>query len=132
MRSGPLKASRRHPCLITVLAALLALQAIAWLIIGLTTLLSVGGFLAIALVIMGPAGLVLSWGLWTLKRWAFWITVVISVIDLIIDIFGWIQPQPGVTLRELVPNMVLSAFILVALFMPEVGPIHTLLTRGAR
>jgi uncharacterized membrane protein (DUF2068 family) len=120
MRTRPLKASRRHPFLITVLAVLLALQAIAWLIIGITTLLSVGGFLAVTLLIMGLAGLILSWGLWTLKRWAFWITVVISAIDIIIDIFGWIQPQPGITVRELVPNMVLSAFILVALFMPEV------------
>jgi hypothetical protein len=114
------KASRRHPFLITVLAVLLAIQAIAWLIIGLTTLLSVGGFLAVTLLIMGLVGLMLSWGLWSLKRWAFWITVVISAIDLIVDMLGWIQPQPGVTVRELVPNMVLSAFILVALFMPDV------------
>ncbi|HEX6552235.1 MAG TPA: DUF2127 domain-containing protein [Ktedonobacteraceae bacterium] len=120
MRTTLRKASRRPPFLITVLAVLLALQAIAWLIIGLTTLLAVGGFLAVALVAMGLVGLLLSWGLWTLKRWAFWITVVMSVIDLIVDMLGWIQPQPGVTVRELVPNMVLSAFILVALFMPKV------------
>ena len=112
--------SRRRPFLITVLAVLLALQAITWLIIGLTTFLAVGGFLAVSLLIMGLVGLLLSWGLWTLKRWAFWVTVVISAIDLIVDILGWIQPQLGVAVQELVPNMVLSAFILVALFMPEV------------
>ena len=120
MRTTRPQASRRHPFLITVLAVLLVLHAFAWLIIGLTTWLSVGGFLAIALLIMGLVGLLLAWGLWTLKRWAFWITVVISAIDLIVDILGWIQPLSGVTVRELVPNMVLSVFILVALFMPEV------------
>jgi uncharacterized membrane protein (DUF2068 family) len=120
MRTTRPKASRRKPFLITVLAVLLALHATAWLIIGFTTLLSVGGFLAVTLLIMGLVGLMLSWGLWSLKRWAFWITVVISAIDLIVDMLGWIQPQPGVTVRELVPNMVLSAFILVALFMPDV------------
>jgi uncharacterized membrane protein (DUF2068 family) len=112
--------SRRRPFLITVLAVLLALQAITWLIIGLTTFLAAGGFLAVSLLIMGLVGLLLAWGLWTLKRWAFWVTVVISAIDLIVDILGWIQPQLGVAVQELVPNMVLSAFILVALFMPDV------------
>jgi uncharacterized membrane protein (DUF2068 family) len=92
----------------------------AWLLIGLTTFLAAGGFLAVSLLIMGLIGLLLSWGLWTLKRWAFWVTVVISAIDLIVDILGWIQPQLGVAVQELVPNMVLSAFILVALFMPDV------------
>lgn len=111
---------RRRPFLITVLAVLLALQAIAWLVIGLTAFLATGGFLAVSLLIMGLVGLLLSWGVWTLKRWAFWVTVVISAIDLIVDILGWIQPQLGVVVQELVPNMVLSAFILVALFMPDV------------
>lgn len=120
MHNTILGTSRRRPFLVTVLAVLLALQAIAWLIIGFTTLLAAGGFLAISLLIMGLVGLLLSWGLWTLKRWAFWVTVVISAIDLIVDILGWIQPQLGVAVQELVPNMVLSAFILVALFMPDV------------
>lgn len=39
MHNTLLGTSRRHAFLITVLAVLLALQAIAWLIIGLTTLL---------------------------------------------------------------------------------------------
>ena len=120
MHNMILGTSRRRPFLITVLAVLLALQAIAWLIIGLTTFLAAGGFLAVSLLIMGLIGLLLSWGLWTLKRWAFWVTVVISAIDLLVDILGWIQPQLGVAVQELVPNMVLSAFILVALFMPDV------------
>ena len=112
--------SRRRPFLVRVLAVLLALQAIAWLIIGLTTLLTAGGFLAVSLLIMGLVGLMLAWELWMLKRWAFWATIVISAIDLIVDMLGLIRPQLGVTVRELVPNMVLSAFILVALFMPDV------------
>ena|SRR5436190_14522930 len=120
MHNTILGTSRRRPFLVTVLAVLLALQAIAWLIIGFTTLLTAGGFLAVSLLIMGLVGLLLAWGLWTLKRWAFWVTVVISAIDLIVDILGWIQPQLGVAVQELVPNMVLSAFILVALFMPDV------------
>jgi len=120
MHNTLLGTSRRRPFLVRVLAVLLALQAIAWLIIGFTTLLTAGGFLAVSLLIMGLVGLLLAWGLWTLKRWAFWVTVVISAIDLIVDILGWIQPQLGVAVQELVPNMVLSAFILVALFMPDV------------
>ena len=120
MHNTLLGTSRRRPFLVRVLAVLLALQAIAWLIIGFTTLLTAGGFLAVSLLIMGLVGLLLAWGLWTLKRWAFWVTVVISAIDLIVDILGWIQPQLGVAVQELVPNMVLSAFILVVLFMPDV------------
>ena len=36
------------------------------------------------------------WGLGTLKRWAFWATVILMVLDLLSSVFGLTQPITGI------------------------------------
>ena len=145
MQNTSMEMPRRRPLGVSIIAILEAIEGIFFLVLAILALVAViaaansagativngytitgavvsavAGVLAGVFLVVGLLSLLFAWGLWTLKRWAFWVTVVISAIDLIVDILGWIQPQLGVAVQELVPNMVLSAFILVALFMPDV------------
>ena len=53
-------------------------------------LLLAGGVPALGIIslILGVLYLVLAWGLWTLKPWAFWGTVILEALTLITGIFG--------------------------------------------
>jgi uncharacterized membrane protein (DUF2068 family) len=90
---------RERPLGITIIAAVLgisALLALVLLILGLThiSMLGIGDqmsptvsiVLEIALVV-GFFEVAVAWGLWTLKPWAFWTTVIVEAIRFIIALY---------------------------------------------
>jgi hypothetical protein len=90
---------RSRPLGITIIAAVLgisALLAVVILILGLTHV-SVAGLgsqmsplasivLLIALI-LGMFEVALAWGLWTLRPWAFWTTVVVEAVRFIVALY---------------------------------------------
>jgi hypothetical protein len=104
------EAPRKRPTGVTAIAVLLCIQGIfrvlaaIFFLLGallggwvLTTSSVIVGFLAGVLVLLlGLAWLYIAWGLWTLKRWAYWTAVILLAFDLLISLFGLTLPISGV------------------------------------
>ncbi|SRR5579875_1133800 len=66
------------------------------------------------ILLEGVLALVFAWGLWTLQRWAFWATIVISTLMLIFNIFALIRHSGSVTwtiIDMILPVVILLYFI---------------------
>ncbi len=73
---------RTRPLPVTIAAILLALLSLANFLAPL--MLPAGaGAIAYLIVLLGVLGLVAAGGLWMLKRWALWLTIVISVLNIL-------------------------------------------------
>ncbi len=69
-------------------------------------------------VVLGVLGLVGAAGLWMLKRWGLWITVVVSVLNLLAAAPG-IGGGPNAVLRTAaLVGVVVSALIIVLVLLP--------------
>ena len=106
--------TRARPLGITIISIILAVEGILGIISGIV-LLSAGGAigtLGIITLILGVLHLVLAWGLWTLKTWAFWGTVILEVLVLIDGIFGLGQGQqaPGIL------SLIFAVVVLIYMF----------------
>src|SRR5215218_6593291 len=54
-------------------------------------------------IVLGIVGLAAAVGLWMLKRWSFWLTIVVSVVNILLNVFG----------LAIVPTVALQAVIAV-------------------
>src|SRR5215210_6814720 len=89
-----------RPMPVTVAVILLALLSFANV---LTTFLPSGGVPAFVIYlgfVLGVLGLIGAVGLWMLKRWALWLTIVISVLNILSAAPG-LAFAPNATLRVL-------------------------------
>jgi len=129
-----LETPRKRPLLVTIMALLLALQGAVWLVLGIlafigvitngkidvlgaasdTTSLDV---LAVTWLVSAVAALFFSWALWTLKRWAFWATLIIELGNILAGSLLLIRPNPNTlfpySLGEIVISMIVAIIILV-------------------
>src|SRR5437588_13023586 len=91
--------TRARPLGITIISIILAVEGILGIISGIV-LLGAVGTLGIITLILGVMHLVLAWGLWTLKTWAFWGTVILEVLFLIDGSFGLGQGRQAHGIRS--------------------------------
>ena len=125
--------SRQRPIGVTILSVLLGIQGIVELILGIVALVVVfaightivvhghttighvvdalGGVLGVVSLIVGLVTLLLAWGLWTLKSWAFWFTVIIEVISLIRHLLEFASPNHSTV--SIVIGLILPVVILL-------------------
>jgi uncharacterized membrane protein (DUF2068 family) len=75
--------TRRRPLGVTIIAIITAIAGIYEIVIGILTLIILIGIVPL---ILGILALILAVGLWNLRRWAFWATVVIAAFNIIDDI----------------------------------------------
>ncbi|GHO89261.1 DUF2127 domain-containing protein [Dictyobacter formicarum] len=101
---------QRRPLGVTIIAVLEAIGGV-FEILGGILLLNVSAAAAIIAIIMGIIALVLAWGLWTLKPWAFWVAVVLEAISLVYGIFLLVNGNTGALLQA-----VIALAILIYLF----------------
>lgn len=83
--------TRARPLGITIIAVILAIQGILGIIAGIMLLSASGGVfgtLGIITLILGVLYLVLAYGLWTLKTWAYWGTIILEILALLNGILG--------------------------------------------
>lgn len=92
--------------LIESMAAQMALQPLVPLLLG-----AVSAFL----IAMGGLLLVIGWGLWTGRKWAWWLQVLISAFSAVSSLIGLLM----LNLLELVP-LAISALVLYYFFKPHV------------
>lgn len=118
---------KRRPVGVTILAILMGIQGSLQIIYGFLALLAVPGYattygnagalVAITLwgfLISGAILLALAYGLWTLKSWAFWTTVFLEGLNLIVGIISMFTSYyPWAVLLSLIIPAVILIYLLV-------------------
>ena len=117
--------TKSRPLGVSILAILLALQGIFEIGYGLfmmtSTFISVVSFGNMVMVrqvspwaflLSGVLALLLAYGLWTLQKWAFWVTVILEAINLVggaLALFTAYNPE-AVLLSMVIPAVILIYF----------------------
>src|SRR5258708_5592984 len=87
----------RRPLGITIISILLFISAVIGIIGGLSSVIGnrpTGTVSDVLLgwfpLVLGIIALVLAWGLWTLKPWAYWGTLVVEIVNILVHFFGFL------------------------------------------
>jgi uncharacterized membrane protein (DUF2068 family) len=46
-------------------------------------------------IVLGIVGIVATVGLWMLKKWSFWLTIVVCVVNILLNVSGLVMVLPG-------------------------------------
>jgi len=79
---------------------------------------ALGGVLALVglvLILLATLDLVLAWGLWTLHRWAWWLTMITAVLS----ILGSLATLVGGNLTS-IPTVVINGVVIILLLTTNV------------
>lgn len=132
------QASRpRRPLGVTIIATVLIIYAVFELLVGILAIVAifavghaisshghtttasvvdvVGGVLGGVSLLIGVLTLIFALGLWFLKRWAFWLTVIVEVISLLRHGLEFTHSNPAVV--SIVIGMIVPVVILAYLFL---------------
>ncbi len=129
--------ARHRPLGVSIISIILAIQGIFELLLGIFAILAIfaagqaisgsghtttgtvvdvlGGTLGGIAVVVGILTLIFAIGLWTLKRWAFWLTVVIEFVSLVRHALEFTHPTTSTTnivLGLIIPVVVLLYFLI--------------------
>ena len=74
---------RTRPLPVTVAAILLALLSLANLLSPFMPMEGVPAFVVYLGIVLGVASLIATAGLWMLKRWSVWLTIVVCVLNIL-------------------------------------------------
>ena len=66
--------------------------------------------------VVGVVGLVVAVGLWMMKRWSFWLTIVVCVLNFLLGLPG-VLFAPGVALKVFIAVTEIVAVLIVVLVM---------------
>jgi len=124
-KENRMEITRSRPVGISIIAVLLMIQGGLEIIYGLLALIAAPGFVISSVhkaivvqvspwgfLISGVIALMLAYGLWTLRTWAFWATVVLEFINLIggsVALFSYYFPI-AVLLSMVIPAVILIYF----------------------
>ena len=119
-----------RPLPVTVAAILLVLLALSdfpWLFdFFFLTLFPVGdveggppAFILYSGYVVGVVGLVVAVGLWMLKAWSYWATIVVCVLNFLLGAPGVVLP-PGAALKAVIAVLeVVAILIIVLVVLPD-------------
>ena len=89
---------RKQPLGITIISILLFIQAIFEIVVGFfalfaTTLANPLAGLLVGWIplLMGVLLFILAWGLWTIKPWAYWVTLILEIVNIVLHFLGYNQ-----------------------------------------
>ncbi len=114
----------RRPFGITIIAILLFISAVIGIIGGLTSVIGstpTGDFRDVLLgwfpLIMAVIELILAWGLWTIKPWAYWGTLVVEIVNILIHFFGLLGLPKSHSALAVVSGGIISIIIVIYLLV---------------
>jgi uncharacterized membrane protein (DUF2068 family) len=114
--------TRKRPLGISIIAILLFISAVVEIIFGLFVLfgsvfINIWAALLVGWVplAIGILSFILAWGLWTLKPWAYWATVILEVINIAIHLFS--LGQPNNSFGDIFGGGLISLIILIYLLV---------------
>ena len=113
--------TRRRPLGISIIAILMFIQAIFEIVVGIFSFLGrlitnpLAGLLVgwIPLAI-GILLLILAWGLWTLKPWAYWVTLVLEIVNIVLHFLGYQQTH---SLFAIISGGIISIIVVIYLLV---------------
>jgi uncharacterized membrane protein (DUF2068 family) len=109
---------RSRPQTVTVAAILLAILSLANLISPLLPSEGVPAFVIYLGVVLGIAGLVAAAGLWMLRKWSRWLTIILSALNLLSAAPGMaFAPNASLQVAATI-TVVVSALIIVLVVLP--------------
>ncbi len=119
-REGGLTTPMRSRALpVTAAAILLALLSLPSLVFPLLPTEGIPALVVYSGVVLGVAGLAAAAGLWMLKKWSFWLTIVVSVLNLLSAAPG-IAAAPNAALQAAATaTVVVSGLIIVLVVLPD-------------
>jgi uncharacterized membrane protein (DUF2068 family) len=115
-------ALQNRPLGITIIAVVLVVAGVIGIIAGIFTLVGsffvfyhpiAGmrvGFIGVTSILLGAIDLFVAWGLWTLKRWAFLVTVIIAALDILQALWALFS---GVNFWSALFSIILPAIVLI-------------------
>jgi uncharacterized membrane protein (DUF2068 family) len=116
MQNLTIDSSPKLPLGITILAVLLVIAGILELYVSWAGLLGATNlFVAVVAAIVGLASLFVAWGLWKLKKWAFWTIVVIEALAIAAHLTR-LFAQPYVNFGAKIVGVIFAGLILIYLF----------------
>ncbi|HXZ04280.1 MAG TPA: DUF2127 domain-containing protein [Ktedonobacteraceae bacterium] len=111
----------RRPLGITIIAILMFIQAVVEIFFGffsffgsiihnpLTGLLA--GWIPLAI---GVLLFIVAWGLWTLKPWAYWVTLILEIVNIVLHFLGYSQTH---SLFAIISGGIISIIIVIYLLV---------------
>jgi hypothetical protein len=121
-----MEVAKSRPVGVSIIAVLLGIQGALQIIYSLLLFVRAPQFIisnagVVAVVQVSPWGflisgivvLILTYGLWTLRPWAFWVTVIVEIINLIggfVALFSYYYPW-AVLLSMVIPAVILIYFL---------------------
>jgi len=115
---------RKRPLGITIIAILLFISAVIEIIGGISSVIGTPptGTLSDVLLgwfplALGVIELVLAWGLWTLKPWAYWGTLVVEIVIILIHFFGFLGLPRTHSALAVISGGIVSIIIVIYLLL---------------
>src|SRR5215204_1531251 len=101
--------ARPQPVTVAILLALLSLPNVLYPLLALEGEMVPLIYLTVA---FGVAGLIAAAGLWMLKRWALWLTIIVCLLG---GIFSWapVIPQASTVLHQGLAAVVVAGSVLI-------------------
>lgn len=114
----------RRPFGITIISILMFISAVIEIIGGLTSVIGntpTGTASDVLLgwfpLVLGVVTLILAWGLWTLKPWAYWGTLVVEIVNILIHFFGFLGLPKTHSALAVVSGGIISIIIVIYLLV---------------
>ncbi len=111
----------RRPLGISIIAILLFIQAVFEIVVGIFSFLGrfitnplaglLVGWIPLAL---GVLLFILAWGLWTLKPWAYWVTLVLEIVNIVLHFLGYQQTH---SLFAVISGGIISIIVVIYLLV---------------
>ena len=115
---------RRRPLGITIIAILLFISAVIEIIGGISSVIGstpTGTTSDVLLgwfpLVLGVIELVLAWGLWTLKPWAYWGTLVVEILIILNHFFGFLGLPRTHSALAIISGGIVSIIIVIYLLV---------------
>lgn len=65
-------------------------------------------------IVLGIVGIVAAVGLWMLRTWGFWLTIIVSVVNILFNVLG-LGMAPGATLKALIAVQTIGFILIIVL-----------------
>src|SRR5258706_5250586 len=111
----------RRPLGISIIAIILFIQAVFEIVVGIFSFLGrlitnplaglLVGWIPMAI---GVLLLILAWGLWTLKPWAYWVTLVLEIVNIVLHFLGYQQAH---SLFAIISGGLISIIVVIYLLV---------------
>ncbi len=114
----------QRPLSVTIAAVLLALFSVLNLAFPLFPTQGIPAFVVYSGVALGVIGLVAAAGLWMLRKWGIWLTIIVSVLNILSAAPGVAAAPNGALQAAATVTVVVFALIVVLVVLPASRRAH--------